>query len=81
MNCNEEFVTKALGQLTLELGFDMPTQLKIRDILLNQLYPYQVTSVETALVASDLEEKLAMYIQSLKLRGYSDATHLYHENN
>ena len=74
MNCNEEFVTKALGQLTLELGFDMPTQLKIRDILLNQLYPYQVTSVETALVASDLEEKLAMYIQSLKLRGYSDAT-------
>ena len=35
MNCNEEFVTKALGQLTLELGFDMPTQLKIRDILLN----------------------------------------------
>ena len=28
MNCNEEFVTKALGQLTLELGFDMPTQFK-----------------------------------------------------
>lgn len=74
MNCNEEFVNKALGQLTLELGFDMQTQLKIRDVLLNQLYPYEVTSVETALVTSDLEEKLAMYIQSLKLQGYSDAT-------
>ncbi len=33
MNCNEEFVVKAIGKLTLEFNFDWQQQRKINEIL------------------------------------------------
>lgn len=74
MNCNEEFIVKALGKLTLEFDFDWQQQSKIREILHLSLYNYNVLTLETGLVASDLQEKIMLYIQIKKLEHYSDAT-------
>lgn len=74
MNCNEEFVVRAIGKLTLELGLDWEQQRKIREILLISLKDYQVLSTEKALVAGDVKEKIALYIQVKKLENYSKET-------
>ncbi|NFH81278.1 hypothetical protein FDA09_14545 [Clostridium botulinum] len=58
MNCNEEFVLRALGKLTLEFNYNWQEQSKIREILHLALYNYQVTSIEKSLVSSDLKEKI-----------------------
>ncbi|NFO31060.1 integrase [Clostridium botulinum] len=74
MNCNEEFVVRALGKLTLEFNYNWQEQSKIRDILHLALYNYQVTSIEKSLVSSDLKEKILLYLQVKKLENYSIAT-------
>jgi integrase/recombinase XerD len=74
MNCNEEFVVKALGKLTLEFNFDWQQQRKISEILHLCLYNYDVLSQETGLVASDLKEKIRFYLEVRKLENYSNAT-------
>ena len=74
MNCNEEFVIKATGKLTLELGLDWQVQRKVTEILHLCLYGYNVYSVETALVGSDIEEKVMLYLQVKKLEHYSEQT-------
>lgn len=55
MNCNEEFVVRAVGKVTLE--WPKINQLRLRDILYECLYNYNVLPVEQALVTSDIEEK------------------------
>lgn len=57
MNCNEEFIVKAIGKLTLEFGFDWQEQRKINEILHLALYSYNVLSTEASLVGSDIEER------------------------
>lgn len=74
MNCNEEFVVKALGKLTLEFNLDLEQQRKVREILYLSLYNFQVTNIEKALVKSDIEEKVMYFIQVKKLEGYSEKT-------
>lgn len=74
MNCNEEFVVKALGKLTLEFNFDWKEQRKIGEILHLALYGYDVLSQEKSLTASDLQEKIVLYLQIKKLENYSEAT-------
>lgn len=74
MNCNEEFIVKAIGKLTLEFGFDWQEQRKINEILHLALYGYNVLSTETSLVGSDIEEKIILYLQVKKLEHYSDST-------
>lgn len=74
MNCNEEFVVKAIGKLTLEFNFDWQQQRKINEILHLALYEYDVLSKETTLMTSDLEEKIMLYLQVKKLEHYSDST-------
>lgn len=59
-NCNNELLVKLLGKLTLELPqleVDLQEQLKIKRVIEETLYEYEVTSKETALVTSDLDEK------------------------
>lgn len=74
MNCNEEFVVKAIGKLTLEFNFDWEQQRKINEILHLSLYEYEVFTREKGLVASDLEEKIMLYLQVKKLEHYSEST-------
>lgn len=74
MNCNEEFVVKALGKLTLEFNYDWDEQKKIRELLHLSLYNYEVMSSEKSLVTSDLKEKILLYLQVKKLENYSKAT-------
>ena len=57
-NCNNELLVKLLGKLTLELPqleVDLQEQLKIKRVIEETLYEYEVTSKETALVTSDLD--------------------------
>lgn len=72
MNCNEEFVIKAIGKITLE--FPIIDQLKLRDILYESLYKFQVVSEEQGLVASDIEEKMMIFLASKKIEGKSEKT-------
>lgn len=72
MNCDDEFVVKVIGKISLEFpGID---QLKLRDILEKSLYGYNITSKEKSLVASDIEEKVILYIAVKKLDGLSKRT-------
>lgn len=71
-NSNEEFVVKAIGKISLEYpGID---QLKVRDILYEALYNYNVVPIEQGLVVSDIEEKMMIFLASKKIEGKSDKT-------
>ncbi|WP_244833359.1 site-specific tyrosine recombinase/integron integrase [Clostridium sp. BJN0001] len=74
MNCNEEFIVKAIGKLTLEFNYNWDEQKKLRELLYLALYNYEVVSSEKSLVASDLKEKILLYLQVKKLENYSKAT-------
>ena len=76
-DCNNELMIKLIGRLTLELPqleVDLQEQLKIKRVIEEVLYDYQVTSKETALVSSDLEEKINYFLATKKLEGLSPAT-------
>lgn len=76
-NCNDELVVKIIGKLTMEfkeLEIDLPKQLKIKRIIEETVYSYEVTSKETALVTSDLEEKINYFLATKKLEGLSPNT-------
>lgn len=72
-NCIEEVVIKLVGKLSLEFT-EYKEQLKIRGIIEKVLYEYDITPKEKALVVSDIEEKIAIYIASKKLDGLSYKT-------
>lgn len=76
-NCNEELTIKLIGRLTLEykqLEVNLQEQLKIKRLIEETIYGYEVTSKETALVTSDLESKINYFIATKKLEGLSPAT-------
>lgn len=76
-NCNEELAIKIIGKLTLEmpeLEVNLPKQLEIKRYVEEIIYNYEVTSKETALVASDLEGKINYFLATKKLEGLSAAT-------
>lgn len=76
-DCNDEVVIKLIGKLTLELPdleMDLSKQLKVRRVIEETLYNYQVTSKETALVTSDLDGKIQYFLASKKLEGLSSKT-------
>lgn len=76
-NCNEEVTVKLIGKLTMEfpeLEVNLPRQLEIKRLVEEVLYGYEVTSKETALVTSDLEEKINYFLATKKLEGLSPAT-------
>lgn len=72
MNCNEEFVIKAVGKITLE--YPNINQVRLRDILYEALYNLNVFPIENALVTSDIEEKMMIFLASKKIEGKSTAT-------
>lgn len=76
-NCNDELMVKLIGKLTIELPQlenNLQEQLKIKRVIEEALYEYEVTSRQTALVTSDLEEKINYFLATKKLEGLSPAT-------
>lgn len=76
-NCNDEIMIKLIGKLTLELPVlenDLKEQLKVKKVIEEVLYNYEVTSRETALTTSDLEAKINYFIATKKLEGLSPKT-------
>lgn len=76
-NCNDELAIKLLGKLTLEmqqLETDLPKQLKIKRIIEEVIYNYEVSSKENSLVVSDLEARINYFLATKKLEGLSPET-------
>lgn len=69
---NNEVIIKLVGKMTLE--FPEIDQLKVRLIAEEILYKYDVLPQETALVTSDIEDRLQMYFAVKKLDGLSNKT-------
>ena len=69
---NNEVIIRLVGKLTLEI----PTidQLKVRMIAEEVLYHYDIVPQENALVASDIEDRLIIYLACKKLDGLSIRT-------
>ena len=76
-NCNDEIMVKLLGKLTTELPeleVDLEEQLRVKRVIEEVLYNYEVTSKETALTTSDLDAKINYFIATKKLEGLSPKT-------
>lgn len=72
MNCNEEIIIKIIGKVTLDYpGIE---QLKLRSLLYEVFYDYETFTLQKALVASDIEDRLIMYLAVKKLDGLSKKT-------
>ena len=74
MDLNERFIINTLGKITVELQLDFNTQTKIRNILEESLYNKTITENSTELVANDMNDKIAYYLQVRKLDGLSEKT-------
>lgn len=76
-NCNDEIMVKLIGKLTTELPnleVDLQEQLRVKKVIEEVLYNYEVTSRETALTTSDLEGKINYFLATKKLEGLSPRT-------
>ena len=69
---NNEVIIRLVGKLTLE--FPDIDQLKVRMIAEEVLYHYDIVPQENALVASDIEDRLIIYLACKKLDGLSIRT-------
>ena len=81
-NCNDEAVIKIVGKLCIEfkeLEEDLQKQIKVRNVIEEALYNYDVMTKENSLVASDIEDKIRMFLAVKKLDGLSPLT-LYNYN-
>lgn len=70
--CKDEAIIKLVGRLSLE--FPEIDQLKARRITEEVLYKYEITTMETSLVASDIEEKVFIFLKSKEFEGASKTT-------
>lgn len=75
-NSNDELVIKLIGKITLEFNEfeDFSKQLKLKEIIEKSLYEYDVVTKEKALMVSDIEEKMQMFLACRKLDGISNRT-------
>ncbi|KEI01581.1 site-specific tyrosine recombinase/integron integrase [Clostridium botulinum] len=71
-NSKDEVVIKIIGKLSLE--FPELDQIKVRGLVEEVLYKYDILPQETALVVSDIEDKLDIYLATKKLDGLSPQT-------
>lgn len=78
-NAKDEVIIKIIGKLSLE--FSEINQLKVREVLEDVLYKYDVSTQETSLITSDIEEKMRIYLAVKKLDGLSDKTLKNYEYN
>jgi integrase/recombinase XerD len=69
---NDEVIIRMVGKLTLE--FPAIDQLKVRGIIEETLYKYDIVPQEQGLVASDMEDRIVIYLACKKLDGISMKT-------
>ena len=69
---NNEIIIRLVGKLTME--FPDIDRLKVRVIVEEILYKYDIIPQENALVASDIEDRLIIYLACKKLDGLSVET-------
>lgn len=70
-------MVKLIGKLTTELPqleVDFQEQLRVKKVIEEVIYNYEVTSRETALTTSDLEAKINYFLATKKLEGLSPRT-------
>lgn len=82
-NLNEEASIKLVGRLTLflpEIENDFNKQLDIKKLIDEVLYDYDVQTKSKELIASDIEEKIQLYIACKKLEGLSKKTLIGYKN-
>ena len=72
MNYSEEVTTLLANQINVI--YPETDLIKLRDVICKVLYDYEVTKAEKGLVVSDLEEKIFIYLQNLKIEGKSYET-------
>ena len=73
-NSNSEVITKLVGKFSLEfenIGID---QLKVRHIVEEVLYHYDVMTQETGLAITDIDDKLQLYLLVKQQEGHSKST-------
>ncbi|MBU3098721.1 tyrosine-type recombinase/integrase [Clostridium sp. DSM 17811] len=82
-NSKNEVIVKIVGKLSLEFEqLDHAGQLKVRSILEEVLYKYDVTAQCTAITTNnDTEEKLQIYLVCKKLDGLATKTLKSYERN
>lgn len=68
----DEVIIKIVGKLSLQ--FPDIDQIKVRNVVEECLYKYTIAPTETAIVASDIEEKIMMYLAVKRLDGLSKKT-------
>lgn len=76
-DCSNELSVVLTGKITMlfpELQIDLQRQLEVKRAIDETLYSYEVTTKETALVTSDIEQKASLYLQCKKLEGLSKKT-------
>lgn len=75
-NSSEEAIIKILGKVTQDIPefSDLQKQLELKKVLDEVLYGYEVLTKETGLVASDIEEKMRIYLATKRLDGMSAKT-------
>lgn len=76
-NLTEELSIRLLGKLTLlmpALEQDLSLQLEAKSKIDETLYDYEVTSKCKDLVASDIEEKMQIFLACKRLEGLSEKT-------
>lgn len=73
---SEELAIKLIGKITQEFKEfqDLNKQIELRKVIDLVLYDYEICTKETALVASDIEEKMNIFFASKKLEGMSNKT-------
>lgn len=75
-NCNDEISIRLIGKLSLEIPIlaELETQLKVRKVIEEVLYNYNVSTKETGLITSDIEDKINIFIACRNLDGLSKKT-------
>lgn len=76
-NCNDEVINKILGKTSLNIEHfqaNWQDQKKLREVLEEVLYNYEVQTKETSLITTDIDEKLQMFIACKRLDGISKRT-------
>lgn len=75
-NCNDEAIVKVIGRLTLnfEMFEDFSEQIKLKEVLEQALYGYDIITQSKELITSDILEKAQIYIAVRKLEGLSSRT-------
>lgn len=64
-NCMEEAVVCIVGKVSQQFSEfeDLQKQITLRKVIDEVLYRYDVLSKETALISSDIEEKIHFYME------------------